>query len=130
MNIQSFLITVLQSMRCVGYKVFGCNVSNFLIDTKRFFFFFISFFRNFPILNSHLQVVGLIRTIGSDIYFQKKRMQQHVFLLHIVDPRTSEYERAARMAELEKLVQTFGGYVILEAIQKKQVPDYSTYVGK
>ncbi len=34
------------------------------------------------------------------------------------------------MAELEKLVQTFGGYVILEAIQKKQVPDYSTYVGK
>ena len=34
-----------------------------------------------------------------------------------------------RMIELENLVTTFGGVVILEHIQKKSVPDYKTYIG-
>ena len=34
-----------------------------------------------------------------------------------------------RMIELENLVTTFGGVVILEHIQKRSVPDYKTYIG-
>ncbi|PID83773.1 GTPase HflX, partial [Candidatus Gracilibacteria bacterium] len=33
------------------------------------------------------------------------------------------------MLETENLVNTYGGVVILEHIQKKQKPDYDTYIG-
>ena len=34
-----------------------------------------------------------------------------------------------RMRELENLVTTYGGVVILEHIQKRGIPDYNTYIG-
>jgi 50S ribosomal subunit-associated GTPase HflX len=34
-----------------------------------------------------------------------------------------------RMRELENLVTTYGGTVILEHIQKRGIPDYNTYIG-
>ena len=34
-----------------------------------------------------------------------------------------------RMYELENLVMTYGGVVILEHIQKRGIPDYNTYIG-
>ena len=34
-----------------------------------------------------------------------------------------------RMHELENLVSTYGGVVILEHIQKRSLPDYNTYIG-
>ncbi len=33
------------------------------------------------------------------------------------------------MRELENLVSTYGGIVILEHIQKRGIPDYTTYIG-
>lgn len=36
----------------------------------------------------------------------------------------------ARLNELENLLVTFGGFVIIRKIQKKQMPDYKTYIGK
>lgn len=34
-----------------------------------------------------------------------------------------------RMHEMENLVSTYGGVVILEHIQKRGIPDYNTYIG-
>ena len=34
-----------------------------------------------------------------------------------------------RMIELESLVSTYGGIVVVKRIQKRDTPDYSTYVG-
>lgn len=35
----------------------------------------------------------------------------------------------ARMTELESLVSTYGGTVVVKRIQKRDTPDYATYVG-
>ncbi|MBU0627180.1 hypothetical protein KKG31_03000 [Patescibacteria group bacterium] len=34
------------------------------------------------------------------------------------------------MRELESLVETYGGLVVLKKFQKRDQPDYTTYVGK
>lgn len=34
-----------------------------------------------------------------------------------------------RMAELESLVSTYGGIVVIERVQKRDTPDYHTYIG-
>jgi len=36
----------------------------------------------------------------------------------------------ARLNELENLLITYGGFVIVRKIQKKQIPNYKTYIGK
>ncbi len=53
-----------------------------------------------------------------------------VFIADIL-PHDLEKKEAMedRMIELENLVTSFGGVVILEHIQKKSVPDYKTYIG-
>ncbi|MDR2415756.1 MAG: hypothetical protein LBD75_04025 [Candidatus Peribacteria bacterium] len=53
-----------------------------------------------------------------------------VFLVDIVDKTTKPEILADRMRELDNLVQTYGGVVILEKYQKKDYPDPKTYVGK
>lgn len=35
-----------------------------------------------------------------------------------------------RISELKKLVSTYQGVVVLQTLQKRDEPDYSTYVGK
>ncbi len=57
-------------------------------------------------------------------------MLPKVILVDIVDPRTSKTESAARLNELESLVNTYGGFVIIRKIQRRHTPDYQTYVGK
>jgi len=53
-----------------------------------------------------------------------------VFLADIVPPDIVEKNKMEdRMLELENLVTTFGGVVILEHIQKRSLPDYKTYIG-
>ena len=42
---------------------------------------------------------------------------------------TSEETYEDRIAELKNLVSTYDGVVILETVQKRDVPDYKTYVG-
>lgn len=47
-------------------------------------------------------------------------------LPHDISPR----EQEQRMIELERLVTTYGGLVIVKTIQRKDNPDYRTYVGE
>lgn len=56
--------------------------------------------------------------------------QLKVFLVDVVTKDTKADILADRMRELENLVNTYGGVVILETYQKKQEPDHKTYVGK
>ncbi len=52
-----------------------------------------------------------------------------VFLADIVPPDIVEKNKMQdRMLELENLVTTFWGVVILEHIQKRSLPDYKTYI--
>ncbi len=53
-----------------------------------------------------------------------------VFIADIVPPDLEKREAMEdRMLELENLVTTYGGVVILEHIQKRLLPDYGTYIG-
>lgn len=53
-----------------------------------------------------------------------------VILVDIIDPKTSPEESLARLNELEHLVLTYGGFVIIRKIQRRTTPDYKTYIGK
>lgn len=52
-----------------------------------------------------------------------------VFIADIIDPRTDSQEANYRLEELDNLVNTYWGIVILQTIQKKQTPNYNTYIG-
>jgi 50S ribosomal subunit-associated GTPase HflX len=62
----------------------------------------------------------------------KKELQQaeplRVFLVDLVDKNTNKEELHDRMRELENLVETYGGIVVLQKYQKKDIPDPKTYV--
>jgi len=45
------------------------------------------------------------------------------------EKKHSSQDLKDRMRELENLVTTYGGVVILEHIQKRGIPDYNTYIG-
>lgn len=53
-----------------------------------------------------------------------------VTLVDIIPHTCSPREQSQRMMELEKLVSTYGGLVIIKAIQKKDTPAYRTYIGQ
>ncbi len=53
-----------------------------------------------------------------------------VFLADIVDKQTKKEILDDRMRELENLVNTYWGVVVLQKYQKKDFPDLKTYVGK
>ena len=65
---------------------------------------------------------------------EQDNVQQHgelrVFLVDLVPPIFPQEHIQERLAELESLVTTYKGIVIVKAIQKKSHPDYRTYVGK
>lgn len=56
--------------------------------------------------------------------------QKKAILIDVIDPQTSKEDAKKRLDELESLVNTYGGVVIVKSIQKKGVPDYENYVGK
>lgn len=56
--------------------------------------------------------------------------QLRVFLVDIVTKDTNAELLEDRMKELESLLTTYGGIVVLKKFQKKDKPDYQTYVGK
>ncbi len=56
--------------------------------------------------------------------------QLRVYLVDIVTKDTSAALLEDRMNELESLLTTYGGIVVLKKFQKKDQPDYKTYVGK
>jgi GTPase len=51
-----------------------------------------------------------------------------VYIIDIVPPRCPLDQIQNRLAELESLVTTYHGIVIVKAIQKRATPDYRTYV--
>ena len=53
-----------------------------------------------------------------------------VFLVDIVSKHIDRSLLEDRMRELENLVETYGGMVIMKTYQKRQNPDYKTYIGK
>ena len=63
---------------------------------------------------------------------EKKELQKaeplRVFLVDLVDKNTNKEELHDRMRELENLVETYGGIVVLQKYQKKDIPDPKTYV--
>lgn len=59
-----------------------------------------------------------------------EKEELRVFIADIVPPNLEKREAMEdRMLELENLVTTYGGVVILEHIQKRSLPDYNTYIG-
>ncbi len=57
-------------------------------------------------------------------------MLPKVILVDIIPPRASAEESLARLNELERLLTTYGGFVIIRKIQRRQQPNYKTYIGK
>lgn len=56
-------------------------------------------------------------------------MLPKVILVDIIEPGTSPEDSLARLTELDRLVATYGGFVVIRKIQKKQIPNYRTYIG-
>ncbi len=55
--------------------------------------------------------------------------KQRAILIDLVHPRTSKSEALVRMDELEELVNTYGGLVIVKQWQKRFAPHPKTYLG-
>ena len=56
-------------------------------------------------------------------------MTQRTILVDVIPPDTTKEESKERLNELENLVKTYGGIVVVKVIQKRGMPDYKTYVG-
>lgn len=52
-----------------------------------------------------------------------------VFIAEVIPKGTARSEEKARMDELVSLVNTLGGIVIVQTIQKRTLPDYRTFLG-
>lgn len=67
-------------------------------------------------------------------FFMEKELKKaeplRVFLVDLVDKSTSKEVLSDRMRELENLVQTYWGVVVLQEYQKKDIPDSKTYIWK
>ena len=57
-------------------------------------------------------------------------MLPKVILVDIIPPETSSAESLARLNELERLLSAYGGFVVVRKIQRRQIPNYKTYIGK
>ncbi len=56
-------------------------------------------------------------------------MLPKVILVDIIPPQTSPQDSLSRLNELERLLTTYGGFVVIRKIQKRQQPNYKTYIG-
>lgn len=50
--------------------------------------------------------------------------------MDVVPLEASKIEAYKRLEELESLVKTYGGIVVIKTIQKRGLPDYQTFIGK
>ena len=50
-------------------------------------------------------------------------------IIDIAPPNLSSQELEHRMNELESLVSTYGGVTIVKRVQKRNTPDYRTFIG-
>ena len=58
------------------------------------------------------------------------KQKMRAILVDVIDSRTPKAEAEKRLVEMENLVNTYGGIVVLKSIQKRGMPDYGTYIGK
>jgi len=65
-----------------------------------------------------------------DLLQEVKNEELKVFLVDIVTKNVKKDILKDRMRELENLVQTYGGLVVLKKYQRRDNPDLKTYVGK
>lgn len=69
-----------------------------------------------------------LEAIQSQIGSSKEELR--VFIADVLPSECCHRENMQdRMRELENLVTTYGGVVILEHMQKRGIPDYNTYIG-
>jgi len=69
-----------------------------------------------------------LENLQSQVGYEKGELR--VFIADIIPSECCKRENMEdRMLELENLVSTFWGIVILEHIQKRDLPDYKTYIG-
>ncbi|MEI6672445.1 MAG: hypothetical protein WCL02_03695 [bacterium] len=61
---------------------------------------------------------------------EENKQALRVFLVDIVQKDITPELLEDRMNELESLLTTYGGLVVLKKFQKKDQPDYQTYIGK
>ena len=57
------------------------------------------------------------------------KKQEKAILIDVIDTSTTKEEAEIRLMEMESLVYTFGGVVVIKTIQKRGMPDYDTYIG-
>lgn len=50
-------------------------------------------------------------------------------LIDCIPSSTTKEEAQYRLAEAESLIKTYGGVVVIKKIQKRQTPDYKTFIG-
>ncbi|MFO0780693.1 MAG: GTPase HflX [Candidatus Gracilibacteria bacterium] len=50
-------------------------------------------------------------------------------LVDCIPPGTTKEEAEHRLTEAESLIKTYGGLVVIKKIQKRQTPDYRTFIG-
>ena len=50
-------------------------------------------------------------------------------LIDCIPPQLSKEDAEYRLVEAESLINTYGGIVVIKKIQKRQTPDYKTFVG-
>ncbi len=51
-------------------------------------------------------------------------------LVDLIRPQTKKHEAIERMEELEELMRTYGGLVVVKKLQRRNHPDNRTYIGK
>lgn len=56
-------------------------------------------------------------------------MPNKTILVDVIPPQISREASLERLSELENLVKTYGGIVVVKVIQKRGIPDYRTYIG-
>lgn len=66
----------------------------------------------------------------SELLQEVKHEDLRVFLADIVAPKIPKPVLDDRMRELENLVTTYGGLVLLQKFQRREMPDFKTYIGK
>ncbi|MDA1061277.1 MAG: GTPase HflX [bacterium] len=59
-----------------------------------------------------------------------KTQSIRAILVDVIDPDTSKEDAKNRLRELESLVTTYGGLDVVKIMQKKDKPNYETYIGK
>lgn len=82
---------------------------------------------------SPFETFGLTSSIASaPLAFRAMRIilwAMKTVIVDIAPQGTPKEDLDARMAELENLVSTYGGITVVKRVQKRDNPDYSTYVG-